>query len=308
MVISKIASVLPDEIIDNTSIASICGSDEKFLSEKVGIESRRFLSSHESVTSLAANACRKLFEHVNPSDIGLCIWIGQVKDQIIPHASALLQAALELPQNCICFDLGLACSGYVYALAIADSLISTGLADKALLVTCDPYSLIMDRTDRSTAPLFGDAATATLLSSSGPGIEIARSDMGTDGRGAKYLECSPHTGQKLHMDGKGIFNFAVRQVPLSVNRCLALNNVVASDIDYFIFHQANAFILEKLCVVMGIPPVKCPIMMRDVANTVSSSIPLVLESLELKHGAKIILSSFGGGLSWGTTLGRCVLY
>ncbi len=181
-------------------------------------------------------------------------------------------------------------------------MMRAAVIDSAMVVTCDPYSRILDMTDRNTAPLFGDAATATLLRASGTGIILGRSDLGTDGKGAKYLECS--AGGRLHMDGKGIFNFALRQVPTSVRRCLSENSASIEEIDYFIFHQANAFMLKHLCKIMAIDESKCPIRMRNVANTVSSSIPLVLEQLKLENGNRLILSGFGAGLSWGTIYGR----
>lgn len=306
MLISKIASALPQTTISNDVIAETCGSDKAFLEDKVGIISRHFLAFNEKALELALNASRKLVTRHNRNDIGLLIWVGQVKDQKIPHSSALIQAQLDLPTSCICFDLDLACSGYVHALVVADAMMRANHIENALVVTCDPYSLIMDTNDRNTAPLFGDAATATLLASSGNGIEIGKCDLGTDGRGAKYLECSPDSGGYLHMDGKGIFNFAMRCVPQSIARCLRLNKVDMEDIDYFVLHQANAFILANLCAAMRIDRNKCPVMMQYVANTVSSSIPLVLENLELEPGNQLILCGFGAGLSWGTVYGRFV--
>lgn len=306
MVISKIASALPETTISNDVIAEICGSDKAFLEDKVGIISRHFLAPNEKAMDLALNACCKLVTKHNRDGIGLCIWVGQVKDQKIPHSSAMLQARLELPTSSICFDLGLACSGYVHALIVADAMMRAYHIENALVVTCDPYSLIMDKKDRNTAPLFGDAATATLLASSGNGIEIGKCDLGTDGRGANYLECAPDSGGHLYMDGKGIFNFAMRRVPQSIAKCLRLNNANMEGIDYFVLHQANAFILANLCAAMRIDKNKCPVMMQYVANTVSSSIPLVLENIELAPGNQIILCGFGAGLSWGTVYGRFI--
>lgn len=307
MIIRSVASALPSRCYDSGTVAAWCGSDERFLCEKVGIAFRHFLEEGESEIDLACLACEKLFEQapgLSKSDIGVCIYVGQVRTQIIPHASALLQDRLNLPRTCACFDLGLACSGYPYGLTVAKSFMESRKTDQALLITCDPYSKIIQKTNRATAPLFGDAATATWLSLDGPGLEVGKADLGTDGSGAAYLEFSPHErGKELYMDGKGIFNFALRQVPLSVYQCLELNKKLKEDIDYFLFHQANAFIVRNLCSVMNIDEKKCPIHMQNVANTVSSSIPLLLEEFlpRLHKAEQIIMSGFGGGLSWGTT-------
>lgn len=306
MIIRATASALPPHSYDSATVAAWCGSDETFLRDKVGISSRRFMGADESEFELAASACEKLLARVGVAlrDIGLCIYVGQVRVQTIPHASALLQHRLGLPENCACFDMGLACSGYIYALSVAKSFMESGNVAHALLVTCDPYSRIMGRTNRNTVPLFGDAATATLLSLSGAGLEIGKTDLGTDGSGAAYLEFSASdSGAELHMNGRGIFNFAMRRIPESVERCLRLNEVTREDIDYFLFHQANAFMLRTVCEAMGIDKKKCPVRMENVANTVSSSIPLLLEEFlpRFQPGERVVMSGFGGGLSWGTT-------
>ncbi len=307
MIIRAVASALPRHSYDSTAVAAWCGSDEHFLREKVGIASRHFLEEDENELDLAASACEKLFSRT-PSctreHIRLCIYVGQVHTQSIPHASALLQHRLGLSQSCACFDLGLACSGYVYALAVAKSFMENTGTENALLITCDPYSKVIKKNDRDTMPLFGDAATATWLSLKGMGLKIGQTDLGTDGSGASYLKCSARGNNAgLHMDGKGIFNFALRRVPESVQHCLTLNKKTKEEIDYFFFHQANAFIIRMLCSALALPAEKCPVRMKNVANTVSSSIPLLLEDfLPCFHaGEQVIMSGFGGGLSWGTT-------
>lgn len=308
MVIRQVGRALPRKIISNAELSAFCPVDETFMEQKVGIFSRHWLSQDEDGLDLAAKACQSLFEKsgLQPHEVDVCVWVGQAHDALIPHASALLQASLGLGQSCMCFDLGLACSGYVHALALGQALISSGQAKNCLLVTCDPYSRILDKGDRNTAPLFGDAATATWLGIHGDGIKLGMGDFGTDGTRARYLACGADTSARLHMDGKGIFNFAIREVPLSINRCLEKNGQTKKDIDYFVLHQANRFILEYLFKIMGIPTHKYMIDMSDVANTVSSSIPLILADLmnKLLAGDKLVLSAFGAGLSWGTIYGQ----
>lgn len=306
MIIRATASALPSHSYDSATVAAWCGSDATFLCKKVGISSRHLMQEGESELELAVSACKKLFARTGVAlrDIGLCIHVGQVRAQTIPHTSALLQHHLGLSENCACFDMGLACSGYIYALSVAKSFMESGNVEHGLLITCDPYSRIMGRTNRNTVPLFGDAATATWLSLHGTGLETGKTDLGTDGAGAAYLEFPSHDSKReLHMNGRGIFNFAVRRVPESVERCLRLNEVSKEDIDYFLFHQANAFILRTLCESMKIDEKRCPMKMEKVANTVSSSIPLLLEEFlpRFYSGQRVIMSGFGGGLSWGTT-------
>lgn len=304
--IRAVASALPSATYDSATVAGWCGSDEDFLRDKVGIISRSFLGEDEDELSLSTLACNRLFtsaSELKPEMVGLCIYVGQAKKQIIPHTSAILQHRLGIPSSCVSFDIGLACSGYTYALAIAKSFMSSHNIKNALIVTCDPYSLIMGRTNRETVPLFGDAASATWLSQSGTGLEIGEVDLGTDGSKSSFLECN--ISDELKMNGHGIFNFVMECVPSSIQRCLTLNQKKQEEIDYFFFHQANKFILTLLCQKMGIPSVRCPLFVENVANTVSSSIPLLLENYfpTLRPGANIVMSGFGGGLSWGTVYG-----
>ena len=303
MVIRGVTTAFPSLCIENGTIADWCQSDTNFLAEKVGIVSRYFLNVEEDELDLACAASSRLFTMFPnlAEDIRLVIYVGQAKKTIIPHASALLQHRLGLSSQCAAFDIGLACSGYVYALAIAEGFMATHRIHNALLVTCDPYSLIMGRTNRDTVPLFGDAASATLLSTSGTGLHVGKYDLGTDGSKASFLEYERTS--ELTMNGRGIFNFAMQYVPLSVQRCLEANGVTKDAVDYFFLHQANKFILEALCGKLGITQEKCPVCVAETANTVSSSIPLVIEKYfaKLRHGQSVVMSGFGGGLSWATT-------
>lgn len=303
MIIRAIASALPADTYDSSVVAQWCGSDEVFLCEKVGIKTRHFLEKHTSEIELATLACENLFAKkpdLSRNSIGLCIYVGQVHTLPIPHSSAILQHKLKMPRECACFDISLACSGYIYALSIARGLMESINIEHAILITCDPYSKIIDKADRNTSPLFGDAATATLLSLHGIGLEIGKVDLGTDGSKSEYLTL--RNNFKLYMDGKGIFNFVMNEIPKSISRCLNINKKKQSDIKYFLFHQANLFMIQSLCSIMNINKENCPIYINDVANTISSSLPLLLENNfeNLINGDNIIMSAFGGGLSWGT--------
>ena len=241
----------------------------------------------------------------------------------IPHSSALLQQSLGLPNDAGCFDINLGCSGYVYALSVVKGLMrSEGITD-ALLVTCDPYSRIMGRTDRDTIALFGDAATASWLSAK-KGAEIGRLDWGTDGAGAEHLmvprggsakplsyvdgetpEVADAAELRLHMNGRGIFNFMIQRLPGTLKACLEKNALRDEVVDFYVLHQASRFMLQTLATRLRIPAEKLPMNLERVGNTVSSSIPLLLAELSERgalRGKTVLVSGFGVGLSWASNI------
>ena len=308
MLIRKVSAAFPEREVDSSQIAEWCGSSSQFIEEKLGITSRRLLSPHENPYELALSAVKLLFQENSsptPDQIKLCIFVGQSMSPKIPHISALLHRDLKLPATCACLDLDLACSGYIYALAVAQSMMQSYSIKDALIVTCDPYSPILNTEDRSTMPLFGDAATASWLSMTGPGLTVLDFLLGTDGSGADYLVYpSEKTDGKLYMDGKGILGKAFAHVPDAIKTCLARNNLNENDIELFIFHQANAYIVGKLRERLKIPEAKCPVFLEHTANTVSSSIPLFFTEKRprLNKNKLYLLCAFGGGFSWGVAL------
>lgn len=328
MKLRDISVALPECVEDSATIAEWTGSKTDFIRDKIGIERRHFLRPGESGVDLAASACRALFERTPASvvsDLGLLIVVTQNPDFRLPHNSALLQDRLGLRTGCASFDINLGCSGYVYALSIAKSLMAGEGISEGLLVTVDPYSSIMGKQDRDTVTVFGDAATASWLSSNA-GAEIGRGDFGTDGSGASHLivkrggAAEPVVGmnaaaaiepddnsQRLHMDGRAIFNFMVDRVPTSVDSCLARNNLTRGDIDLFVFHQASKFLLQVLIRQMNLDPARVPIEIEETGNTVSSSIPAIL-SRRLADGSlagrTVLVCGFGVGLSWASNVLR----
>lgn len=306
MFIRGVVTAFPKHKVDNGTISTWCNSDAKFLSEKIGVRHRFLLDNNENEITLSHEACSNLFSNfpaLNPGKIKIIIYVGQAKTVVIPHISAILHQKLSLSLNCAAFDIGLACSGYVYALSIAKALMKTYDICDALIVTCDPYSLIMGKTNRDTVPLFGDAASASWISSTGPGIKIGEFDLGTDGSKSGFLECKVNS--ELTMNGRGIFNFAMQRIPDSIHRCLELNKKRIKEIDYLLLHQANKFILEQVVSKLGIEKAKCPIYMQHTSNTVSSSIPILIEKFmpHFSSGQSMVMSGFGAGLSWGTVYG-----
>jgi 3-oxoacyl-[acyl-carrier-protein] synthase-3 len=323
--IRSIAYASPKNRVSSEIVAGWSGLKAEFIINKIGVESRAFLKETEKPIDLAIAACEKLLaadDAPKPETIGLVVLVTQNPDYRIPHSSALLQQALGLPVTTAAFDIGLGCSGYVYALSAVKGMMQAENIDSALVVTCDPYSRIIDRSDRDTVGLFGDAATATWLSREKGGL-IGRTDFGTDGAGAENLiiraggAAKPLTGLynqgdrppdrdfRLSMNGRGIFNFMMERIPSSVERALSLNKTSLAEIDLFVFHQGSKFLLDHLAARIGISSEKVPTNIATHGNTVSSSIPLLLSELELAGqlmGKKVLVSGFGVGLSWATSI------
>jgi 3-oxoacyl-[acyl-carrier-protein] synthase-3 len=326
MKIRDIAIALPAKRIDNKLIAEWTGGDEEFIKNKIGIESRTFLGEDESQIDLSMQACENLFAK-NPElardKVGLLIVVTQNPAYKLPHSSAILQNKLALSVNTACFDINLGCSGYVYALSVAKAFMIAENIDEAIVVTCDPYSKIMDKSDYETISVFGDAATATWLSSA-KGAVIGMLDYGTDGAGAQHLMVKsggsifPHKGiwhenqtavnaDDFHvkMNGRAIFNFMMKRVPSSVDACLRKNGLSLSAVDYFFFHQASKYLIDNLREKMNLPEDKVPVEMKDCGNTVSSSIPILIHNFMLRGllpNKKCLICGFGVGLSWATNI------
>ena len=256
--------------------------------------------------------------------IEFLILVTQNNDFTLPHGSAILQHTLGLPEEVACFDVNLGCSGYVYALSIAKGFAVSYNFSIGLLVTCDPYSKIMHTKDTAVLPLFGDASTATWLSAE-DGLEILNFDFGTMGKrfddlilrnggtrnavGGIYSTTSlKQEDWHLEMNGRGIFNFMMSQVPKTVEKCLRKNNLAADDIDHFLFHQASNFLVTQLIKHLKLEKHKVPINIAEIGNTVSSTLPILLEETmskkETKNLNNLLLCGFGVGLSWASTVLR----
>ena len=326
MKLKSVRSSVPAKMYTAKEIAAEIGAEEAFISDKVGAATRYFLTKDESGTDLSEVACRKLFEQdgLDPASVGLLVVVTQTPDYRIPHNSALLQHRLNLPLTTAAFDISLGCSGYVYALSICKGLMDAQNIENCILVTCDPYSKIMDKTDRGTYAVFGDGATATWLSQS-DGADIGLADMGTCGEHGEHLilknggAVSPlysvHDDEvptfeaadsTLKMKGRGIFNFVLANVPGSIEKCLELNNLSHADIDYYALHQGSFYMLKSLARKAGLSSDKMLYNIQDYGNTVSSSVPMLMETLivdkKVESGTRVLLSGFGVGLSWATNV------
>ncbi|WP_288260234.1 3-oxoacyl-ACP synthase III family protein [uncultured Prochlorococcus sp.] len=309
--ILDIASYLPEKVITNEELANKFENwtPEKIF-EKTGIKLRHFADENENVSDMGFFAAKKLLEktNFNKEKIDMLILVTQSQDQCLPSTSCMIHEKLELSSQCGNFDINQGCSGYIYGLSIAKSLIASGEFKNVLLITGDTYSKLINQNESSVATLFGDGATATLIVPDYPGKKgIGPSYFGTDSSKKDYLICNylglkkPTKNQKpLMMNGPGILNFTLSILPKELNIYLKQNNLLIEEFDLVLFHQANKFILKSLYKKIGIED-KGIISLENTGNTVSSSIPMVLETIIQDNKKNVLLAGFGVGLSWAFT-------
>lgn len=326
--IKAISYYLPERIMTNDELVSLFPewSVEKVAS-KVGVDFRHLAASNETAGDMAEKAARKLFDeyHVNPKEIDFVMLCTQSPDYFLPSTACVLQNRLGIPKNSGAFDYNLGCSGCVYGLALAKGLILAGIASNILLLTSETYNKYLHPQDKSNRSIFGDGAAACLISSDGM-AEIGDFVMGTDGNGAENLivktgasRYKNRTGYSdeddeghlryddyLYMNGGAIFNFTLDAVPLMLKQVLEKNAVKKEEIDYFVFHQANKFMLNTIRKVCVLPKEKYYINLSETGNTVSSTILIGLKDCltnEIIHkDMQVMIAGFGVGLSWAGTV------
>ena len=303
--IQNIASYIPKTRVNNLEQADRFDIDREFVEQKIGVSTLPRLSEGDTVvgacTQAFQNLCKK--ESIEPSEVECVVLCTQNPDGGgLPHNSALIHAELGLPEECACFDIGLGCSGYVYGLSVIQSFMAANGMKKGLLFTCDPYSRILNPEDKNTCLLFGDAAAVTLVSDT-PMYTQAEAKFSTKGAGSQALR---KVGDQLEMNGRGVFNFALQEVPKQIKALLENAELSTDEIDLFLLHQGSRFMLENTIKRAGIPPEKAPIDLAETGNTVSSSIPLLMEKELASNPGTILMSGFGVGLSWATAVYRLV--
>lgn len=307
--IAAIAHAFGRTRIDNAADAAQHGFDAAFVRDKLGIATRYAAATDQATSDLATAATKRVLEGTGtgPQDIDALVIVTQTPDYQLPHTAALVQKNLGLRSDTATFDMSLGCSGWVYGLSATTGLMAEGGLKRALLVTADCYSKVSDAGDRATAPLFSDAAAATLITDA-PVYRAGKPVFGTDGGGAEALivksggSRAPADKSPLFMDGRRIFTFAMSRIPQDVERCLAVNGLTLQDIDRFVFHQANRYMLESLRDRMKLPADKVVIDVADGGNTVGSTIPIALEPLLKTRPRRILVCGFGVGLSWATNI------
>jgi 3-oxoacyl-[acyl-carrier-protein] synthase-3 len=332
--IAAIAAHLPTSELTNEDLARELGDwRAEQIFEKTGIRSRRIAADGECASDLGVGAAQRLFDGgaCEPGDVDFLIFCTQSPDYFLPATACTMQARLGLRTTCGAIDINQGCSGFVYGLALAKSMVEAGTASCVLLVTADTYSKFLHPRDRSVRTIFGDGAAATLVVGKKSEEElIGPFVFGTDGRGACQLivpagglrrRPSAETAiateaeggnwrseQNLYMNGPEIFNFTLTAVPRAVEQLVVKANGALPTVDYYVFHQANRFMLERLRNKLKIAPEKFCIDLDDCGNTVSSTIPIALARARsresISSGQRVMLVGFGVGYSWAAAMIR----
>ena len=297
--IKAIASYLPPSVEGNFEKAVCFGEDANFVLKRLGVRQLPKRLPDQETSDLAQEACKQLFldnTNLSPDDVDLLVVITQNPDgEGLPHTSAILQQKIGLKKSVAAFDISLGCSGYVYGIAAITGFMKEVGFLNGILVTADPYSKVIDSNDRTTSMLFGDAATATWIGKE-PDWILESSSFGTDGEGARFLQVKNNT---LNMNGRQIYNFAKQKVAVEIKNLIAGQGIDEQDVGCYILHQGSAAVLDA--VIQNFPDTANRFVrdMELTGNTVSSSIPLILQQKihesELK---RILLCGFGVGLSW----------
>ena len=326
--IKGISYYLPETVVSNEDLLKEFPewSAEKVAS-KVGVLSRHVASEGETAGDLAEKAARKLFDEysIDPKTIDFIILCTQSPDYFLPSTACLLQERLGIPTSAGAFDYNLGCSGCIYGLAVASGLIAAGIARNVLLLTAETYQKYLHPLDKSNRTIFGDGAAACLISDEGF-ARIGAFSLGTDGSGAenlilktggsRYREATGHKevdddghilyDDYLYMNGSAIFNFTLDIIPGLIDSVLTRNDLEKSEVDYFVFHQANKYMLDTIRKVCRLPKDKFYVDLMETGNTVSSTVLIGLKnSLDIgtiQTGMKVMVAGFGVGLSWGGTM------
>lgn len=309
-------SALPARAVRNAELAQTVDTSDEWIVERTGIRNRYIAGDGETTASLAADAAQAALDAagVAAQDIDLIILATATPDQTFPASATRVQAALGI-DDCVAFDVAAVCSGFLYAMTVADSMICSGAARRALVIGAETFSRILDWEDRTTCVLFGDGAGAVVLGAeeSADGARgILASKLHADGRhnGLLYVDGGPSTTQtvgKLRMKGQEVFRHAVVNLASVLNEVMATAGLSNSDIDWLVPHQANARILDATARKLKLSPDRVVVTVDRHANTSAASVPLALDCAvrdgRIKPGDLIVLEAMGGGFTWGA----CVL-
>jgi len=314
-------SYVPDKIVTNLDLQARYGFDPAWIEQRTGILSRRHVDDNQATSDLCIAAARKAMHdaQVSARDIDLLVVGTFTPDYQCPTTANLVQQALGIDAPAM--DIHAACSGFVYALSTAAQFVATGNSKLALVIGGDTNSRIVNPTDIKISPLFGDGAGAVLLAKGDAQQGLTCYQLGSDGGGGPMLDRPAGGSRKptthedldagrqfLQMDGRNVFKWAVRAVTDSVELILQKSGLAARDVDLYVLHQANIRIIDKVAEQLGIPAEKLYNNLQDYGNTSGGSIPIALDeavrSGRLERGDSLLMSGFGGGLTWGTCLFR----
>lgn len=308
---------LPEYEADNDYLATLVETSDEWITERTGIR-KRHLAKEETTTSLAAGAAAKALQDagMKAEELQLLIVATISSDTETPSTACRVQAALGAV-HAVAFDINAACSGFLYAVHIAEAFIRSGLYQNALLIGAETLSKLVDWTDRGTCVLFGDGAGAAVLQASEKGGILSQS-VGSNGSKWEVLSCAGRPNQNplcrgakapgyLRMDGQEVFKFAVKTVPACIEDALEKAGLAPEEVTYFLLHQANRRIIQSVAKRLKLPEERFPMNIDQCANTSAASLPILLAQMSgegrLHPGDRLVLSGFGAGLTWGA----CVL-
>lgn len=328
--IKDIAYYLPETVVTNEDIVHEFPewSVEKIAS-KVGVHQRHVSAADETASDLAVRAAQKLFGQgkCGPQEVDFVLFCTQSPDYFLPTSACIIQKRLGLRTDIGALDFNLGCSGYVYGLSLAKGLVMAGVAGNVLLLTGETYSKHLHPRDKGNRTIFGDAASATMVSADGI-AEIGNFSLGTDGSGAENLiiksggmRCprrrddlrfdennNPISSDYLYMNGSEIFTFTLDNVPPLIADTLSRNQIEKGDVDLYVFHQANKYMLDFLRKKIRIAPDRFYYCLSEYGNTVSNTIPIALVNAlrdgSITNGKSVLIAGFGVGYSWGGCLLR----
>jgi 3-oxoacyl-[acyl-carrier-protein] synthase-3 len=321
-VIQGVGSFLPEKNVDNIELSKRVDTSDEWITSRTGIKARRIAETEQATSDLALESSRAALADAgkSPKDIDLVVVATITPDMAFPSTACLLQDKLGIPKVC-CFDIEAACSGFLYALDVADGMLSSNRYKCALVVGAEKLSSIMDWQDRTTCVLFGDGAGAAVLTKKGDGLKILGFNSGADGSNPKLLhqpsggslepasqETLSGRGHFLKMNGREIFKSAVRVMERAAREILSDHGYKESDVDHVIPHQANARIVESLSQRLDIPLEKFYCNLDKYGNTSAASIPIALDEARrtsvVQKGQLGLMVAFGAGLTWSAVLVR----
>ncbi|MGY4395150.1 3-oxoacyl-[acyl-carrier-protein] synthase-3 [Sphingomonas sp. UYAg733] len=315
-VITGTGSALPTRRVSNAELAETVDTTDEWIVERTGIRFRHIAGPDETTATLAADACRAALGAAGRSaqDIDLIVLATATPDQTFPASATKVQAMLGI-DDCVAFDVAAVCSGFLYALQVADSMIRAGAHNRALVIGAETFSRILDWEDRTTCVLFGDGAGAIVLEGEeGTGERgILATKLHADGRHNEllYVDGGPSTTGtvgKVRMKGREVFRHAVVNLATVMGETLAAAGLTSDEVDWVVPHQANARILDATARKLGLAPEKVVVTVDRHANTSAASVPLALDTAvrdgRIKPGQLIVLEAMGGGFTWGAAVVR----
>jgi len=313
-VIAGSGSALPKRRVSNAELAAEVDTSDEWIVERTGIRSRYIAGEGETTGTLAADAARKALEAagIDAKDIGLIVLATATPDQTFPSTATKVQAMLGI-DDCIAFDVHAVCTGFLYALSVAESMLRTGSADNAIVIGAETFTRILDWEDRTTCVLFGDGAGALVLKAEEGERGILATRLHADGRHNEllYVDGGPSTTGtvgKLRMKGREVFRHAVVNLAEVMNEVLGIAGLSANEVDWVVPHQANSRILDATAKKLGLPPEKVVVTVDEHANTSAASVPLAFDTAvrdgRIKRGDLLVLEAMGGGFTWGAAAVR----